>query len=213
MLTVFSPISYVDDEKKTQVAFGEEGYFRTGDLAEFRDGEYIFAGRENNGCTIPFIMIEMKRKLTLCVDVSYGAYKFSTPQVEIGLTSLPYISEAVVLAVPNHSAKHLCGAIIQLRPSAMSSEQVTLARIRSDLRDSLADYLMPTLLRILSTGERLPYTVSGKPIKRQILKDYFGSADGLPPKSMPREVEFCSLQKLSAVETRAWDRRGLQLAY
>lgn len=63
MPTVFSRIIYADDEKKIQATLDEEGSFQTGGLAEFRDGGYIFAGRENDDCTVPFIKVELNRKL------------------------------------------------------------------------------------------------------------------------------------------------------
>lgn len=42
--------SYVGDEAATEAAFDEEGYYKTGDLAELRDGQYVFAGRANSDC-------------------------------------------------------------------------------------------------------------------------------------------------------------------
>src|ERR1700754_2348376 len=47
-------ISYLGDEKLTQQAFDEEGYYKTGDLAELKDGQYIFGGRANSDCTKSF---------------------------------------------------------------------------------------------------------------------------------------------------------------
>lgn len=37
----------------TRAAFDDEGYFKTGDFAQLRDGEYIFSGRANTDCTLP----------------------------------------------------------------------------------------------------------------------------------------------------------------
>lgn len=42
--------SYIGDEEKTKAAFDDEGYFKTGDFAELKDGEYIFSGRANTDC-------------------------------------------------------------------------------------------------------------------------------------------------------------------
>ena len=42
--------SYIGDKQLTQDAFDEEGYFKTGDLAILKNGEYIFAGRASNDC-------------------------------------------------------------------------------------------------------------------------------------------------------------------
>ncbi|KAF4504454.1 hypothetical protein G6O67_007904 [Ophiocordyceps sinensis] len=156
---------YIGDEETTQAAFDDEGYFKTGDLAVLRDGEYIFAGRVN-------------------VDyVQFGLYRISTLTVESSLMNLPRISEACVVAVPDND-------------------------IRSDLRYSLAPYKLPTLLRILKDGEDLPRTVSGKPIKRQILNLYFGSTDGAQPKTDPPGVERCGWE----AAIKPWDFCGLQSA-
>lgn len=44
--------SYLGDNNATQAAFDDEGYFKTGDLGKFEDGEYIFAGRANTDCEL-----------------------------------------------------------------------------------------------------------------------------------------------------------------
>jgi malonyl-CoA/methylmalonyl-CoA synthetase len=41
---------YAGDEEATRAAFDEEGYYKTGDLAEIRDGQYFFVGRANSDC-------------------------------------------------------------------------------------------------------------------------------------------------------------------
>lgn len=128
------------------------------------------------------------------------------------MRSLPYISEACVLAVPSHSTKQSCAAVIRLRRHVASAEQGTLARIRHDLEGSLAYYMMPVLLRILSEEEDVPVTVSGKPVKGQILKDYFGSVGGIPAEIMPPGVEVYTFQETAETKTKTWDWCGLQCA-
>ena len=43
-------IRYIGDEEATKAVFDEHGYYKTNDLAEYRNGEYIFCGRENTDC-------------------------------------------------------------------------------------------------------------------------------------------------------------------
>lgn len=43
-------IRYIGDEEATQAVFDEHGYYKTNDLAEYKNGEYIFCGRENTDC-------------------------------------------------------------------------------------------------------------------------------------------------------------------
>ncbi|KAM4066050.1 AMP-binding enzyme [Hirsutella rhossiliensis] len=38
---------YIGEEEATRDAFDDEGYFKTGDLAYLKDGEFVFAGRSN----------------------------------------------------------------------------------------------------------------------------------------------------------------------
>lgn len=45
--------SYLDDQEITSAALDEDGYFRTGDLAELKDGEYLFRGRALSDCSLP----------------------------------------------------------------------------------------------------------------------------------------------------------------
>lgn len=125
---------------------------------------------------------------------------------------LHYISEACVVAVPNNNVKQLCGAIVRLKRGSTPTEQTSLARIRSDLQISLAPFMLPTLLRILKDEEQLPHTVSGKPIKRQILEDYFGSTDGAQPRVYPPGVERCEWERPAEGMMKPWDWGGLQMA-
>ncbi|KAF7556725.1 hypothetical protein G7Z17_g1218 [Cylindrodendrum hubeiense] len=61
-----------------------------------------------------------------------------------------------------------------LEMNSISHDALTLHRIRSDLSTTLSDYMLPEQLRIMEDGEEVPQTVSLKPIKREILKQYFG---------------------------------------
>lgn len=89
---------------------------------------------------------------------------------------LPYVREACVVAVPMSEGKQLCGATIRPQGGA-SAESITLARIRSDLHGRLDAQDLPVLLRLLDDKEQLPRTATGKPVKRQVLEDFFHEGD------------------------------------
>jgi malonyl-CoA/methylmalonyl-CoA synthetase len=41
---------YAGDEEATRAAFNNEGYYKTGDVAEIREGQYYFVGRADSDC-------------------------------------------------------------------------------------------------------------------------------------------------------------------
>lgn len=126
---------------------------------------------------------------------------------------LPYISEACAVAVPDHESKQLCGIIVRLRRGSTPLEQITLTRIRCDLSSSLAAYMLPTLLRVMKDEEELPRTFSGKPIKRQIVEDYFGTTDWFPAQTPPPMVEcWGKMLGISKMEIKPWDWSAKQRA-
>lgn len=127
---------------------------------------------------------------------------------------LPYVAEACVVGVPHQEVRELCGAVVRLINGVTRIEQITLSRIRSDLGGSLALFMMPLVLRIIKDGEELPRTVSGKPIKRQILKNYFGTTDWFPAGDLSPGVEYCgcTMPTIDEAEAKPWDFGGLQPA-
>lgn len=44
------PSSYLDNEDMTRAALDPDGYYKTGDLAELKNGEYVFHGRASSDC-------------------------------------------------------------------------------------------------------------------------------------------------------------------
>lgn len=112
------------------------------------------------------------------------------------MMGLPYTAEACVVAVPVEEDKQLCGAVVRLKDGT-GVEKITLARIRADLGANLDVTMLPTVLRLLGPQEELPRTATGKPIKRQVIEDFFYAGDcgrdwfsvGNPPPG----VEFCGM--------------------
>ncbi|KAM0522964.1 hypothetical protein ACHAPE_001453 [Trichoderma viride] len=197
----FMLTGYIGDEKKTKAAFDAEGYFKTGDFAEKKNGEFIFSGRAN----ADYIL--------------FRHYRIPSVQVEVVLTALPYVTEACVLGVPDNEAKEICAAVVRLTPeqeqlqSRHSEQTINLARLRKDMNEALPKYMLPVLVKILGPGEEMPQTVSQKPIKSQIIKKYFGVDRSWSAEKSVRGVEYWgSMPAPVEADTKMWDWHGLQRA-
>lgn len=108
-------------------------------------------------------------------DVVNGDSTISTVEVERALMALGYFEEATVVAVPVSEAVQLCGAVV--RPKQVHGSEVNLERVRSDLGGKLDENKWPVAMRILESGEELPMTATGKPVKRQVIEDFFYDGD------------------------------------
>jgi malonyl-CoA/methylmalonyl-CoA synthetase len=157
---------YLHDPEATAHAHNEDGYFRTGDIAR-REGKYYY--------------IVGRASLDI---IKSGGYKISALDIERELLGLPYIAEAMVVGVADEEFGQRVAALVSLQEEELtdafvemhgnSEHLLTIADVRRDLRDRLAGYKMPTLLRIVN-GE-LPKTVTGK-VQKKILGPKFFPAD------------------------------------
>ncbi|KAK5806778.1 hypothetical protein VI817_001036 [Penicillium citrinum] len=177
-------------------AFDSEGYYKTNDLAEYKDGEYVFRGRSN----ADFVLFQN--------------YRFSTIPIESLILDLPYFDEACVLPVPDPFSRQVCAVVARLNTQHLLPErQIGLSQIRKDLLErGMAVHMLPILLRVLGGDEVLPRTTSNKPMKRKIAEQYFGSMDGLAPIQLPACVERLDLPKASNADIKPWDWCGMQSA-
>lgn len=134
--------------------------------------------------------------------------------MEQTLLDLPYISDACVLAVPDHEAKELCAAVVRLdETSGVSTSDINLARIRTDAMNSLPIYMLPAILRILKDGEEIPRTISGKAVRKAICKEFLGTDKWWPHDNPPADVEYWgNMPPIFEAETRPWDWCGVQRA-
>ncbi len=108
-------------------------------------------------------------------DVVHGHSTISTVEVERALMALGYFEEATVVALPVSESVQLCGAVV--RPKQAHRADMSLARVRSDLEGKLDGTKRPVALRILRQDEELPMTATGKPVKRQVIEDFFYDGD------------------------------------
>ncbi|RMZ77203.1 hypothetical protein DV738_g4486, partial [Chaetothyriales sp. CBS 135597] len=149
---------YLYDPVATRKAHNEQGWYKTGDIARREGRFYFIAGREN-------------------VDIlKSGGYKISALDVERELLSLPYIGEAVVVGVPDDEFGQRVAAVVTLRQDEQAQAfyrqhnrdctKLDIDHLRADLRNRLAGYKLPTLLRI-HQGE-IPKSATGK-VQKKIL--------------------------------------------
>lgn len=87
-----------------------------------------------------------------------------------------------------------------------------LTRIRRDLADKLAPYMLPFLLHILTDDQVLPRTASGKLQKRDALKTFFHTTPGNPiaEEDLPPAIERWAFFPRQQSQIKAWDWGGMQ---
>lgn len=100
-----------------------------------------------------------------------GGYKISAIEIERALLELPYIKEVAVLGVADEEYGQRVGAAVVTKDLAES--KVSLERLRQDLKDKLAKYKLPTLLRLFDL--ELPKGPTGKVQKKVLGETYFPS--------------------------------------
>lgn len=154
---------YLNDPEATAKAHDENGYFRTGDIARKVGKYYYIVGRAS-------------------LDIiKSGGYKISALDIERELLGLPYIAEAMVVGVTDEEFGQRVAALVSLQEEDLtdvfletygnSEYLLTIEDVRRDLRNRMAGYKLPTLLRIL--GGELPKTVTGKVQKKLLGPQYF----------------------------------------
>ncbi|OAQ99178.1 hypothetical protein LLEC1_01747 [Akanthomyces lecanii] len=139
-------LCYLGDEEKTKAAFDEGGFYKTGDIAELQQDELIFHGRERDDCTVPLCSVFFPETNT-SADVVHDESTISAVEVERALMALGYFEEATVVALPVSESVQLCGAVV--RPKPAHRAEVSIGRVRSDLKGRLDETKRPVALRIL----------------------------------------------------------------
>jgi len=154
---------YIHDPEATKAAFDEDGYFKSGDMAIRKGKHYFITGRAS-------------------VDIlKSGGYKISALDIEREILSLPYVNEVMVVGVPDDEFGQRVGAVLSLSDSEAAQEyyqkrnrqtgRLDLDDLRTDVRDRLAGYKLPTLLRVIE-GE-LPKSATNKVVKKVLGPMYF----------------------------------------
>ena len=113
-----------------------------------------------------------------------GGYKISALDIEREILGLEYIAEAMVVGVDDEEFGQRVAAVVVMRPGVRSlwharetMADIMQARIslkletlRNDLRESLAGYKMPTMLRVVN---EIPKSPTGKVVKKVLGPELF----------------------------------------
>ncbi|KAG4306062.1 hypothetical protein PORY_000050, partial [Pneumocystis oryctolagi] len=149
---VFKEYFNKPDATKNAFVYEKDGtrWFKTNDIAtRTKNGAYILRGRQN-------------------IDIiKYSGYKISALEIQQKIHSLPYIREVAVLGIHDDVWTQKIAALVTL---TSNKRELILSDLRSDLRNMLASYKLPTLLKILPNG--IPKNHIGKVDKKKLVKEF-----------------------------------------
>jgi acyl-CoA synthetase (AMP-forming)/AMP-acid ligase II len=132
---------YYRRPEETAQAF-DDGWFRTGDLAEIEDGYVRIVGRAKE-------------------IVHVGGFNVVPAEVEATLLAHPDVANAAVLGVPDERMGEALAAYVSPRPGAELNSRDLIAFARS----RIAGYKVPYAIEILP---ELPLLPSGKPDRKAL---------------------------------------------
>ncbi|OJK04685.1 hypothetical protein ASPACDRAFT_1877899 [Aspergillus aculeatus ATCC 16872] len=139
----------------TAKEFTEDGWFKTGDVAR-RDaqGAYYIQGRAS-------------------VDlIKSGGYKISALEVERKMLGLDAIQEVAVVGLADEEWGQRVAAVVKQRAG---TEPLELGSLRAQLKQEMAAYKVPTVLKLVDAIER---NAMGKVNKKTIVKKYWPELAG-----------------------------------
>ncbi|XP_051948345.1 malonate--CoA ligase ACSF3, mitochondrial isoform X2 [Xyrauchen texanus] len=139
---------YWNKPQETADAFTDDGWFKTGDTALYRDGVYWIMGRTS-------------------VDIiKSGGYKIGALDVERHLLAHPDITDVAVIGAPDATWGQKVTAVVQLR----KGKTLTLSELKVWGRKHMAPYTIPTELIMV---EEMPRNQMGKVNKKDLLRQFF----------------------------------------
>ncbi|XP_076011374.1 malonate--CoA ligase ACSF3, mitochondrial [Genypterus blacodes] len=139
---------YWNKPQETREAFTDDGWFKTGDTAVYKDGAYWIMGRSS-------------------VDIiKSGGYKISALEVERHLLAHPDITDVAVIGAPDAMWGQKVTAVVQLK----EEKSLTLDELKIWAREHMAPYIIPTGLVLV---EEMPRNQMGKVNKRDLLRRFF----------------------------------------
>lgn len=141
---------YWNKPEATRESFTEDGWFKTGDTAVYKDGVYWIMGRTS-------------------VDIiKSGGYKISALEVERHLLAHPDITDVAVIGARDATWGQKVTAVVQLK----RGRSMTLSELKTWGREHMAPYTIPTGLVLV---EEMPRNQMGKVNKKDLLKHFFPS--------------------------------------
>ena len=137
-------LGYWRNEEATREAFFDDGWFRTGDIGQFRDGLLFLASR--------------KRDMII-----RGGENIYPLEIENRIDDHPDVVEVAVVGVDHRELGQEVKAIIVPKPGGTIGEQA----IKDFVAETLAYYKVPSHIEIRS--EPLPRNATGKVLKQVLL--------------------------------------------
>ncbi|XP_072236825.1 malonate--CoA ligase ACSF3, mitochondrial [Leuresthes tenuis] len=139
---------YWNKPQETGESFTDDGWFKTGDTAVYKDGVYWIMGRSS-------------------VDIiKSGGYKISALEVERHLLAHPDIIDVAVIGAPDATWGQKVTAVVQLR----KGQSMTLPKLKTWAREHMAPYTIPTGLVLV---DEMPRNQMGKVNKKDLLRHFF----------------------------------------
>lgn len=139
---------YWNKPEATRESFTEDGWFKTGDTAVYKDGVYWIMGRTS-------------------VDIiKSGGYKISALEVERHLLAHPDITDVAVIGAPDAIWGQKVTAVVQLK----NGRSMTLPELKIWAREHMAPYTIPTGLLLV---EEMPRNQMGKVNKKDLLRHFY----------------------------------------
>ncbi len=163
-------VEYWHRPEDTAKEFTEDGWFKTGDVAQRNaDGAYFIQGRAS-------------------VDIiKSGGYKISALEVERKLLALDEVQEVAVVGISDEEWGQRVAAVVKQRAGVSfhfsrplyfftilidnnQTETLELESLRTRLKEEMAPYKIPTVLKIVDEIER---NAMGKVNKKTVVQKYW----------------------------------------
>jgi acyl-CoA synthetase (AMP-forming)/AMP-acid ligase II len=144
-------IGYIGRPDDTAALITDDGWVRTGDLGRVDDEGFLF--------------IEDRLKDMIIT----GGENVYSPEVERVLAEHPAVAEIAIIGVPDDRWGETVKAVVAFRPG----QTATPAELIAFARERLAGYKAPTSIDVV---EALPRNPSGKVLKRDLRKPYWGDS-------------------------------------
>ncbi|MBC3209856.1 amino acid adenylation domain-containing protein [Pseudomonas sp. SWRI111] len=156
--------------------FGEPGarLYRSGDQVRLRaDGVFDYQGRVDN-------------------QVKVRGFRIELGEIEARLMALDSVREAVVLAQDGPNGAQLVGYVVAAQTVDAAQESAWREQIRTSLKRSLPDYMVPAYLLLL---EQIPLTPNGKVDRKGLPK---------PDASLMQQRYVAPVSELEQHTARIW---------
>jgi fatty-acyl-CoA synthase len=138
------------------------GWFHTGDMATIDEDRYL-------------LVVDRKKEIIVS-----GGENISSLEVEKALLAHPSVYEIAVVPVPDEKWGEVPKALVVLKPGAQATE----AELLDFCRTRIAHYKAP---RSVEFFDSLPKTGTGKILKRELRKKYWGGQDTIRPEFASRK--------------------------